>query len=71
MGIKPSDYRTIPVNQDNHLFIHQKGEKEAYKLYEVNTDELILKNLIKYCIEENKSKDAIRALELVIEAYKE
>jgi hypothetical protein len=31
VGLKPSDYRTVPLNQMRHLELHQVGEKTFWK----------------------------------------
>lgn len=33
MGIKPSDYRTVPLNQLKHSELHAIGEKSFWKKY--------------------------------------
>lgn len=33
VGLKPSDYRVVPLNQMKHMELHQYGEKHFWKKY--------------------------------------
>lgn len=35
VALKPSDYRTVPLNQMRHLELHRIGEKSFWKKYDI------------------------------------
>ena len=45
MGMKPSDYQTIPLSAFQHAKLHQGIEKEYYKIFELDVD-LVMKELL-------------------------
>jgi hypothetical protein len=66
MGLKPSDYRTIPLVWALHDRLHNQGEASFYDEYRVNPDELIVKYLTKYLTEKGESKRTVDALEQIV-----
>ena len=50
MGIKPSDYCTIPLTAFQHAKLHQGVESEYYKLFELDIENLMRFHLQKYLL---------------------
>lgn len=49
MGIKPSDYRTVPLCHACHLRQHQEGEESFWQYaYQLHTDGVIFQLLLDY-----------------------
>lgn len=49
MGVKPSDYRTVPLTDLEHRALHQMGEKEYWRRVGVDPDLVIISLLVAYC----------------------
>jgi hypothetical protein len=48
MGIKPSDYRVIPLTAFQHAKLHQMVEREYYELMEVDIEEVMCELLMRF-----------------------
>jgi len=48
MGLKPNDYRCIPLTADKHGELHHMGEKTFYEYYTTNPDDEMVGNLESY-----------------------
>jgi hypothetical protein len=69
IGLKPSDYRTIPLDAFEHRRLHDIGEKTYYG-DSVNPNALIACYLFTYLIHEQIENDIIDVLEdLIIKKY--
>lgn len=42
VGLKPSDYRTVPLTDSEHRELHQKGEKSFWLSRDVDPDRVII-----------------------------
>lgn len=49
VGIKPSDYRTVPLTDLEHRALHQRGEKSFWREAGLDPDQIIISLLIVYC----------------------
>lgn len=49
MGLKPSDYRVVPLNQMRHLELHQHGEKTFWAKYGVDPAAVMAELLRQWC----------------------
>jgi hypothetical protein len=47
-GIKPSDYRTVPLTDEEHRLLHQMGERTFWGRYGVDPEEFIIALLTRY-----------------------
>ena len=71
MGLKPSDYRVIPLNWKRHSELHTIGEKSFYKKYGIDENLIITCYLCKYILQQLKpSREVIEDLEKIIENSK-
>ena len=50
MGLKPSDYRTVPLNQFVHQELHQIGEKSFWERHKI-VPELYICDMLKAWLE--------------------
>jgi len=68
IGMKVSDYRTIPLRADIHNELHGYcSEKQWYADFlDVHWDEMVLRYMLKYALEIDESKNAMRALEQML-----
>lgn len=48
MGLKPSDYRTVPLTDQEHRELHQNGEPSFWNSRGVNPDEVIITLLVSW-----------------------
>jgi Protein of unknown function (DUF968) len=48
MGLKPSDYRCIPLTAFQHVKLHAMVESEYYKMFELSVEKLMISLMIKY-----------------------
>lgn len=48
MGIKPSDFRTLPLSADQHRRQHQVGEKAFWAALGISPDGLIISHMVRY-----------------------
>jgi hypothetical protein len=48
MGIKPSDYRVVPLTHEEHMRLHQHGEDEFWDDAGIDPRCIIAANLIVY-----------------------
>ena len=64
MGLKPSDYMTVPLDAIQHTILHNQGEKSFWKNRGINPDQHILTHLLLYLTMETKRRPR-SALELV------
>lgn len=48
MGLKPSDYRTVPLTDREHREQHQKGERSFWRGIGVNPDKIIIALLTRW-----------------------
>ena len=48
MGLKPSDYATIPLTAFQHAKLHSMIEKEYYKIFELDVKQVIQDLLERY-----------------------
>ncbi len=49
MGLKPSDYRTVPLTDQEHRTLHQHGEKSFWREAGVDPDQVIIALLARFC----------------------
>jgi len=75
VGLKPSDYRTIPMTQEQHQELHNSGEITYYEKTGIDSDFLIMSYLMGYLhrlVDKKQvdAKDAIRALEDAVEGLR-
>lgn len=47
-GLKPSDYRTLPLSDSEHKILHQIGEKEYWLSYKTNPEIEMCEYLLGY-----------------------
>lgn len=73
MGLKPSDYRTVPLTDSEHRELHQTGERSWWARRGVDPRRVIIALLSRYAGVENRPYAdadldvAINALEIGIE----
>jgi len=70
MGLKPSDYRCIPLTADQHGALHQMGERTYYNNFQVDPDVEMSDNLQSYLIrtlEDMEPSEKVVLLEKLIE----
>jgi hypothetical protein len=48
MGLKPSDYRCVPLRGEEHAKLHNHGEDSFWAEAKVSPDEIIISLLINY-----------------------
>ena len=48
VGVKPSDYRTVPLTTQEHLELHQGGEAAFWRRRKVDPDIVIIALLVNY-----------------------
>jgi hypothetical protein len=48
MGIKPSDYRVVPLTHEEHMYLHQHGELEFWEDVGLDPRCIIAANLVVY-----------------------
>jgi len=53
MGLKPSDYRTIPLTAYEHFKLHQGVEKEYYDKADLDVD-MVMKELLEKYLRDEK-----------------
>lgn len=66
IGIKPSDYYTIPLSSLEHARLHAMGEKAYYSLNWINPDYLICVYMMLYCDKKGMIKTCLHAIEELI-----
>ena len=66
-GLKPSDYRTVPLCAVQHDALHNMGEKTFWKANDIDIDMLVLYFISKYIDEQSLSIRAMEALEGVLQ----
>lgn len=64
-GLKPSDYRTLPICSIDHQELHQMGEKSYWSSKDIDYDKEVIRLMLKYCIKHGDLKN----LMVVIEDY--
>lgn len=55
MGLKPSDYQTVPLDSRQHMLLHNGGEKTFWKTRQIDPDRHILSQLLLYLTMKAKS----------------
>lgn len=50
MGLKPSDYQTIPLTALQHSFLHQGIEKRFYERFNIDVD-MVMRQLLEKFLE--------------------
>jgi hypothetical protein len=68
MGIKPSDYRTIPLTAFQHAKLHRMVEKEYYKVFELNVEQLMTAHLSLYLNRSDYEEIPFKELEQIANA---
>lgn len=66
MGIKPSDYRCLPIDYQLHMILHNVGEKTFWKDHKIDPFKEIITQLFVYLSQEvvhASREDGIRAIE--------
>ena len=63
MGLKPSDYRTIPITVIAHAELHHIGEARFYKKFRLDPDRIIAKYLFDYLSEQGMARQMIDWIE--------
>jgi Protein of unknown function (DUF968) len=79
MGLKPSDYRTVPLTHGEHMELHQHGEIEFWESQDIDPRTYIAAQLLIYlrdylhCPLSNEDMDSISTLEFneLIEALED
>jgi len=72
MGLKPSDYRTIPLFTRRHIELHNTGERSFYKKYGIDEKLAIICCLTSYiCHKLPTTNKTIELLEKLIEDCKD
>lgn len=66
MGLKPSDYRAVPLCHHCHAWQHKVGERTFWAEVGIDPDIVIIALLGKWCAQLGKSKAAIAAIEEVL-----
>lgn len=61
-GIKPSDYRCVPLSNDEHGDLHSKGERTFWEYYGVDPDEVQIYLMLKYIKDRKAVLDALEDL---------
>ena len=61
-GIKPSDFRSVPLSAEQHARLHHIGEKRFWENYGMDPDQVILRHLLVY-IAKQGDPEVIPALE--------
>lgn len=67
-GLKPSDYRTVPLCAVQHDALHNMGEKTFWKSNDIDIDMLVGYFITKYMNEQSLSIRGFEALEGVLDA---
>ena len=65
-GIKPSDYRTVPLCDNHHKLLHQMGERSFWMIPDAPNPENVVLRCLKGYVTEMVGDDA-EAIALVIE----
>ena len=66
MGIKPSDYRTLPLDYKLHMLLHNVGEKTFWKDHSIDPHKAIITQLLIYLsqiVVQSEREDGTRAIE--------
>ena len=66
MGLKPSDYRTLPLDARLHRLLHDTGEKTFWKEHNIDPIKAIITQAIVYLTElivSSDREDATRSVE--------
>jgi len=50
-GIKPSDYRAVPLSPTSHFYLHQKGEKAFWEMNAIDPEILVMKFLTSFWLQ--------------------
>jgi hypothetical protein len=48
MGMKPSDYRTLPLTAFQHVKLHSTVEKDYYEVHELDAETIMRDLMFKY-----------------------
>jgi len=63
MGLKPSDFRAVPLMWDLHERLHCQGERRFWDEYELDPEWLIGLQLLRWLKEHELSRLAVKSLE--------
>ena len=63
MGMKPSDYRCLPLHYTKHRELHNIGERYFWAKHDYNPNGLILLTIIRWFYSSHRTMEAIQALE--------
>ncbi len=66
MGIKPSDYRTLPLTSIQHRLLHDQGEKSYWYLRGIDPRKAMLTQLLLYLslkVTDSDYEESMRAIE--------
>ena len=62
IGMKPSDYRTVPLSPQLHVTLHNNGEREFWYKAKIDPLSKIVEYLIRYLNEKGWTNDVIETL---------
>lgn len=66
IGIKPSDYRTVPLHTEEHFHLHNKGEASYWKEKGIDPFKVMITQMIVYLslqAPKHNGQDTLMALE--------
>lgn len=64
-GLKPSDFRTVPLRADVHVELHNVGEGKFWCNAAIDPDHLVLRHMMEYAAEHGLAKSAMNAMEIL------
>lgn len=62
MGMKPSDYRTVPLAFDEHHRLHNIGEREYWRINGLDPFKLMADYLVLYCYQRDQMNGLIDSI---------
>ena len=63
VGLKPSDFRTVPLCAAQHAALHNMGEKSFWKANDIDIEMLVMIFMTQYIQEQSLTVRAYEALE--------
>jgi len=66
-GLKPSDFRTVPICAAQHATLHNMGERSFWKANDIDIEMTVMSFMARYIQQQSLSIRAFEALEGVIE----
>ena len=62
MGLKPDDYRCLPLDQIEHRRLHDGGERSYWTAANINPHIMIVSHLVRYLCEHGSERETVEAL---------